>query len=117
MPVWQVEEQDLEYLTWDRSLVKNAHRMTYQDSSYKFSTYEEIFVGHTPTQQFSRVKILDDLMLGEEVESSDEPLFLCNVIMMDTGAGWSSKLTIMDVHTHKYWQSDSTLALYGRQGR
>lgn len=116
-PQKEIGGQDLEYLTWDRSLVKNACRMTYQDPSYKFSTYEEIFVGHTPTQQFSEIKILDNSTPGEPVDSSDEPLFLCNVIMMDTGAGWSGKLTIMDVHTHKYWQSDPTSALYGSGGR
>lgn len=110
-PEKAIGEHDLQYLTWDRDLVKNAWRMTDQDPGYKFSTYEEIFVGHTPTQQFSRIQIFNKSMPG------DEPLFLCNVIMMDTGAGWSDKLTIMDVHTHEFWQSDPTLALYSGQGR
>ncbi len=116
-PDKEITQQDQEYLVWDRSLVESACRMTSQDSGYRFSTYEEIFVGHTPTQHFSRIKMSDDLTLGKPAASSDEPLFLCNVIMMDTGAGWSSKLTIMDVTSHKYWQSDSTLALYGGHGR
>ena len=29
------------------------------------------------------------------------------------GAGWSGKLTIMDIETKKYWQSDLTPNLYG----
>jgi serine/threonine protein phosphatase 1 len=112
-----IARQDLEFLTWDRSLVAAACRMAAQDPGYRFSTYEEIFVGHTPTQQFSRMEMSDDLTPGKPAAWSDTPLFLCNVIMMDTGAGWSGKLTIMDVHSHEYWQSDPTLVLYGGRGR
>lgn len=42
---------------------------------------------------------------------------LCNIWALDTGAGWSGKLTIMDVQTHEYWQSDLTPELYGGKGR
>ena len=31
---------------------------------------------------------------------------------MDTGAGWNGKLTIMDVDTEEYWQSDLVESLY-----
>jgi serine/threonine protein phosphatase 1 len=31
---------------------------------------------------------------------------------MDTGAGWAGKLTIMDVQTKEYWQSDPVQSLY-----
>jgi len=116
-PEEEIAQQDMEYLAWDRSLVESACRMASLDPDYRFSTYEEIYVGHTPTQQFSRFKKSDDLMPGKPAAASDAPLFLCNVIMMDTGAGWSSKLTIMDIHSHQYWQSDPTIGLYGGHGR
>ncbi|MBM3246586.1 MAG: hypothetical protein FJZ13_04585, partial [Candidatus Omnitrophica bacterium] len=35
-----------------------------------------------------------------------QPIHVCNVWNIDTGAGWSGKLTIMDVDTKEYWQSD-----------
>jgi hypothetical protein len=31
---------------------------------------------------------------------------------MDTGAGWTGKLTIMDVQTKEYWQSELVQLLY-----
>lgn len=36
----------------------------------------------------------------------------CNVWNIDTGAGWSGKLTIMDIDTKEYWQSDFVKELY-----
>jgi len=37
--------------------------------------------------------------------------------MMDTGAGWSGKLTIMDIDTNEFWQSDVVKDLYPEGGR
>lgn len=42
-----------------------------------------------------------------------QPIHVCNVWNLDTGAGWSGKLTIMNVTTKEYWQSDLTPDLYG----
>lgn len=100
-PKKKMEKQSLECLTWDRKLVESAWSKSRRTPDHKFSTYDEIFVGHTTTQRFS----------------STVPLFLCNVIMLDTGAGWSGKLTIMDIHSHEYWQSDLTPQLQGMAGR
>jgi len=63
--------------------------------------YKEIYLGHTTTQEFRSML----------------PLHFCNVWALDTGAGWSGKLTIMDVDTKQYWQSDLTPVLYGLKGR
>ena len=43
-------------------------------------------------------------------------LKLCNIWALDTGAGWSGKLTIMNVNTHEYWQLDLSSELYGIMG-
>lgn len=32
---------------------------------------------------------------------------------LDTGAGSSGKLTIMNIDTHDYWQSDQVNEIYG----
>jgi serine/threonine protein phosphatase 1 len=39
----------------------------------------------------------------------------CNLIDLDTGAGWNGKLIIMDINSKQYWQSDSVLDLYPDQ--
>src|SRR3989344_2257470 len=103
-PLQPIEEQSLEFLVWDRELLHDAHEKAMQDPDFRFSGcggYEEIFIGHTPTQNFG----------------SDEPLHLCNLWALDTGAGWSGKLTIMDVATKEFWQSDPTPQLYPGKGR
>ncbi len=116
-PDKSINEQDSELLVWDRNLVANAWNTAQKDPQYKFSAYKRIFVGHTPTQHFTRRQMFSAFMPGVKVSAGDKPLFLCNVVMMDTGAGWSGRLTIMDVDTQQYWQSDPTPTLYGVRGR
>ncbi|MBI3602445.1 MAG: metallophosphoesterase [Candidatus Omnitrophica bacterium] len=89
-------QQSLEKLVWDRDLLYSAWKKYLTGEDYQFSGYEEIFVGHTTTETFH----------------STLPLHLCNVWALDTGAGWSGPLTIMDIQTKQYWQSDVTTKLY-----
>ena len=116
-PNKKIEKQGLEYLSWDRSLVESAWNKAHQNPKYKFSTYDEIFVGHTTTQWMARNKSIKGLAAVEAEGLGTKPLFLSNIIMLDTGAGWSGKLTIMDVNSHEYWQSDFTHLLQGMEGR
>ena len=37
--------------------------------------------------------------------------------MIDTGAGWEGRLTIMDIETKQFWQSDLVTDLYPGMGR
>jgi serine/threonine protein phosphatase 1 len=83
-------------LTWNRELIEEAFRANQINPDYRFSAYKEIYVGHTTTQVFG----------------STNPLKLCNIWAMDTGAGWSGKLSIMDIHTKEFWQSDPTPEIY-----
>ena len=84
-----IGSQPEEELTWDRALINTA--MT-QDVPFR-----HVFVGHTTTQ-----------LLGRYFEVKDclEPVTLHNLTMMDTGAGFSGRLTILDVDTFEFWQSD-----------
>lgn len=95
-PNFSLNEQDRQKFIWDRDLLRMAYRTSLQDSSHKFSKYEEIFLGHTPTGHFE----------------STMPVHFCNVWGIDTGAGWSGLLTIMDVYSKQFWQSDETPKLY-----
>ncbi|ULT39931.1 hypothetical protein KRR40_34415 [Niabella defluvii] len=42
----------------------------------------------------------------------NQPLNAFNIWNLDTGAGSSGRLTIMDVDTKEYWQSDPLNELY-----
>ncbi len=91
-----IDDQEVSELTWNRALIEEAFRKNKIDPHYQFSPYKEIYVGHTSTH-----------VLG-----SNLPLKLCNLWALDTGAGWSGKMTIMDIKTKQYWQSDPTPILY-----
>lgn len=90
---------DLQTLVWDRDLLNDAWKKYLRNEDCQYADFEEIYLGHTTTELYNSLK----------------PLKLCNVWALDTGAGWSGKLTIMDVATKKYWQSDLTPQLYGRK--
>ncbi|MBF0490568.1 MAG: metallophosphoesterase [Candidatus Omnitrophica bacterium] len=101
-PKRPLEEQDKEEFVWNRDLILNAYKQSLIDDSYQFGTYDEIFVGHTPTKNFQ----------------SQLPVHVCNVWDLDTGAGRYGALTMMDIHTKQYWQSEATSKLYeGIQSR
>lgn len=84
-------------LVWDRQLLDMAWKKHSKDNNCRFGRYKDIFIGHTTTEIYNTLK----------------PVHVCNVWNIDTGAGWSGKLTIMDIDTKEYWQSDLTPDLYG----
>lgn len=84
-------------LVWDRRLLDMAWKLQVEGHKCQLGKYKNIFVGHTTTELYNTL----------------QPIHVCNVWNIDTGAGWSGKLTIMDVDSKKYWQSDLTPDLYG----
>lgn len=80
----KIESQSRNDLVWDRSLI------VYCRQGNKVEMYKEVFTGHTTTQGING----DTLPINYE-----------NLWCLDTGAGWTGKLTIMDVDTKEYWQS------------
>ncbi len=78
-----VEKETKFNLVWDRDLIK------YAQEGNVINPYDSVFVGHTTTQTYGL----------------SEPIRYGNLFMMDTGAGWNGKLSIMDINTKKYWQS------------
>jgi serine/threonine protein phosphatase 1 len=81
-PLKPIHEQPIEKLLWDRSLPEFAKKQF-------IPNYKKVFIGHTTTQYLN----------------STTPVKLNNLIMMDTGAGWSGRLSIMNIRTEEYWQS------------
>lgn len=87
--ILKIESQSKFDLVWDRDLIFYA-------KEHKIENYKHIFVGHTTTQYIANDLLQDDIYV---------PLTLHNLTMMDTGAGFSRRLSIMNIHTRKYWQS------------
>lgn len=87
---------------WDRSLWELVLAMDKNlkkgDLFYpkRLTHYKEIFIGHT---SLSRIE-------------KDIPINATNVWNIDTGAAHKSPLTIMNVDTKEYWQSDPVFTLY-----
>ena len=98
-----LSKQSTHLCMWDRDMVFAARLKHNQKPDYKYGGWKDIFVGHTTTQY----------LMGETT-----PLHFCNIWMLDTGAGFDGKLTIMDIDTKQYWQSDTVTSLYpGIKGR
>lgn len=99
----EVEKQGKEILIWDRSLLQNALEYYFEENEKRLTRYDEVFIGHTPSINFG-IK---------------EPKKVCEVYLMDTGAGWpGGKLSIMDVYSKQVFQSNEVSSLYpGYKGR
>jgi serine/threonine protein phosphatase 1 len=88
--------------SWDRTLWEMA--LTVDDRIKKdavlypkrLKLFTEIYIGHTPT-------------LFYDVTT---PMQGCNVWNIDTGAAFKGKLSIMDIDTKQFWQSDEVFRLY-----
>jgi serine/threonine protein phosphatase 1 len=101
-PGLDLSEQDPELLMWDRDLLSDAVKTGKKNPNYRYGKWDDIFIGHTTTEIYKTLK----------------PGHACNVWVLDTGAGWSGKLTMMDIDSHEYWQSDLVPDLYPQfQGR
>ncbi|NPA36959.1 MAG: serine/threonine protein phosphatase [Chlorobi bacterium] len=87
-----LEQNTTEDLVMSRKLVKESMAGFSNSRFKKLTPFDEVIVGHTPTQNYG----------------SDKPLFTGEVRMLDTGAGWNHKLTIMNLETKEFWQSDKT---------
>lgn len=98
-----IEDQDGHDLMWDRHLIQTAFHWYFRGNGDRVKSYKEVFLGHTALAKRD----------GKYL-----PANFTNVWNLDTGAGWNGVLTLMDVDTKEYWQSDNVLDLYsGYEGR
>ena len=97
---------DFEYFPglfyWDRTLWETAlaldttMKIDHPFYPKRFTLYHEIYIGHTPVTR-----------IGETI-----PVQKANVWNVDTGAAFKGPLTIMDVDTKEFWQSEPLSQLY-----
>lgn len=88
--------------SWDRTLwevaITTSKKIKRTSLFYpkRLKLFNEIYIGHTPTLYFD----------------STLPMQGCNVWDVDTGAAFTGPLTIMDIDTKEYWQSEPVKDLY-----
>ena len=96
-----ISEQDPSDLTWDRHMWSTAlYWQRQHDKGLPLDTipgYKEVFIGHTSTSRY---------------DPTLKPVHLSNVWNVDQGGGFEGKLTLMDVSSKEYWQSDIVKTLY-----
>jgi serine/threonine protein phosphatase 1 len=61
------------------------------------TSFNEIFIGHTSTVNWK----------------TDQPMKAANIHNLDTGGGYAGRLTIMELESKQFWQSDPVKELYG----
>lgn len=96
----QNDKEEAYQFWWDRDLWAAALCWSELSKPFKIKDdSKEVFIGHTTTENWKTTK----------------PMHAANIWNLDTGAGWSGKLTIMDLETHDYFQSDYVKDLYPDQ--
>ncbi|AXE19192.1 serine/threonine protein phosphatase [Runella rosea] len=96
------DEHDDNNFLWDRTLWETAltiERRNQKDEAMipkRLKLFKEIFIGHTPTLNYN----------------IDVPMHAATVWNIDTGAAFHGRLSIMDIDTKEFWQSDVVQSLY-----
>lgn len=90
---------------WDRTLWETAVALdpTIPNDSWlypkRLKLYDEIYIGHTPVTKINETA----------------PIQKASVWNIDTGAAFNGPLTVMDIETKEFWQSDLLSKLYPDQ--
>jgi len=111
-----IKTQPLHTLIWDRYLFDRVTGIHNFNPDYKIQDWDTVFIGHTTTQfHWQRQARKRSVPFNQESDEATKPVFACNLINLDTGGGWDGKLTIMNIHTKEYWQSDLAKTLYPKE--
>lgn len=95
--------QPTDSLIWDRKLINVAKELERLEMHAKFGPYQRVFVGHTTLTNWGLTA---------------PTLFAGSLWGLDTGGGWEGKLSVLDIDSCEFWQSDTVADLYpGEHGR
>lgn len=98
-PGYEVSERvyNCDRTLWEMALVMDSrierHSVLYPK---RLKLFSEIYIGHTPTLNYN----------------SEMPMHMINVWNIDTGAGFTGRLSMIDADTKQVWQSDPLPMLY-----
>ena len=94
-----INKQGLDTFLWTRALAYTAIDLHSKNIKTKITDFDEVYIGHTPV-------------------NASEPIQGGEVWLMDTGAGWSGVLSMMNIDTKEIFTSDHVDTLYpGITGR
>lgn len=92
-----IDKQGIQTFLWDRDFAQLAKAK--HGHSKQLTPYDSVYIGHTSIKE-------------------EKPIQYCEVWMMDTGAGWSGRLSMMNIETQECFVSDPVPELYpGIEGR
>ena len=108
---------------WDRDLWNLAllqHNNYHEGSeealskARRFEKHKEVFIGHTTTGNWLVKPHLPEYQYTQQPKEGRiiVPMNRCNVWNLDTGGGYEGRLSIIDVDTKEFWQSDDMRTLY-----
>lgn len=93
-----LENTSPELFAWNRDMVFSAYQNK-EDRKWSWGNeWGTIYVGHTPVLKFK--------------DTLSKPCHWGNVILMDTGAGWGRRLSLLEIHSGQLYQSELTSLLY-----
>lgn len=100
-PDWEdlpnaLPEQMTYSLAWDREMFY-AFLRSDRKNPQVLDGFSECYIGHTSTSRYDKTL---------------QPVFCNGLWNLDQGGGWEGKLTVMDIDSHEYWQSDIVASLY-----
>ena len=91
-----LKEQTEEIFLWDRTLARMTLENLQNGLDVKLTDFDEVYIGHTPVHQYQFF----------------QPIQSGGVWMMDTGAGWTGVLSMIDVETKEVFASDPPVEMY-----
>lgn len=106
---------------WDRDMWQLAVLLHGRESeamgnnkALRFKKHKEIFIGHTSTLNWRCKPHYKEYGHKDQVQNGPItiPMNRCNVWNLDTGGGFKGKITIMDINSKEFWQSDFMNTLY-----
>lgn len=103
--VWQISLMSHNKVRTDSNGTPQGRRM------YK---HKEVFIGHTSTGNWEIKPHYPEYQDDRQSKNGSitVPMNRYNVWNLDTGGGFEGKLTIMDIETKEFWQSDFVKDLY-----
>jgi serine/threonine protein phosphatase 1 len=98
---------------WEMALVSHNSKDKVENKKF-FNNHKEVYLGHTTTGNWKMKSHYPEHKYPEQASSGKitVPMNRCNVWNMDTGGGFEGKLTIMDIDTKEFWQSDFLNEIY-----
>ena len=99
---------------WDRDLFLASIDAHICKTKLLFAEeFSHIFIGHTQTNHYTCAVMDTSYISMKNTGYFCPPLFVDRVINLDTGAGSIGRLTIMDIDSLEFFQSDIVTGIYG----